>query len=383
MGPAHGTMSEFSTIVVALGERSYEIRIGRGLIAEAGTHLAPLLGARGTGAEMIVVTDRNVAEHHLGGLEDSLRASGISSRTIILQPGEQSKDFAHLARLMDDLIGAGLTRDSMVVALGGGVVGDLAGFAAAIALRGVDLVQIPTTLLAQVDSSVGGKTGINTAHGKNLVGAFYQPRMVLADVTALETLPRRELLAGYAEILKYGLIGDAGFFAWLEEHGAALIEGDATARLEAVARSCRAKAQVVAADEVERGERALLNLGHTFGHAMEAETGFSDRLLHGEAVAMGMVLAFELSAQMGLCPEADAKRLRAHLEAVGLAADAAGYGFTADALIGHMRHDKKMRGGRITFILAHGIGEAVIAPDVEFAQVERLLTRALAAHGAV
>ncbi len=373
-------MTELSTIEVALGERSYEIRIGRGLIAQAGAHLAPLLGAHGIAAQVIVVTDRNVAEHHLAALEESLRASGISQRTIILEPGERSKDFAHLTRLMDDLIGGGLNRDAMVVALGGGVVGDLAGFAAAIALRGVDFVQIPTTLLSQVDSSVGGKTGINTAQGKNLVGAFYQPRMVLADVSALETLPRRELLAGYAEIVKYGLIRDAGFFGWLEEHGAALIEGDVAARMEAVSRSCRAKAELVAADEFEHGERALLNLGHTFGHAMEAESGFSDRLLHGEAVAIGMVLAFELSARLGLCPEADAARLRAHLKAVGLPADAAKYGFTADSLIAHMRHDKKMRGGQITFILAHGIGEAVIAPDVDLGEVERLLTGTLAAH---
>ncbi|MEE8284038.1 MAG: 3-dehydroquinate synthase [Alphaproteobacteria bacterium] len=373
-------MTELSTIEVALGERSYEIRIGRGLIAKAGAHLAALLGAHEIDAQVIVVTDRNVAEHHLAALEESLRASGISQRTIILEPGERSKDFAHLTRLMDDLIGGGLNRDAMVVALGGGVVGDLAGFAAAIALRGVDFVQIPTTLLSQVDSSVGGKTGINTAQGKNLVGAFYQPRMVLADVSALETLPRRELLAGYAEIVKYGLIRDAGFFGWLEEHGAALIEGDVAARMEAVARSCRAKAELVAADEFEHGERALLNLGHTFGHAMEAESGFSDRLLHGEAVAIGMMLAFELSARLGLCPEADAARLRAHLKAVGLPADAAKYGFTADSLIAHMRHDKKMRGGQITFILAHGIGEAVIAPDVDLGEVERLLTGTLAAH---
>ena len=372
-------MTEFSTIEVGLGERSYEIRIGRGLIAKAGTHLAPLLDVHGNRTGVIVVTDRNVAAHHLAALEDSLRAAKIDQRTVVLEPGEQCKDFAHLARLMDDLIAGGLNRDSMIVALGGGVVGDLTGFAAAIALRGVDFVQIPTTLLSQVDSSVGGKTGINTAYGKNLVGAFYQPRMVLADVSALETLPRREMLAGYAETIKYGLIRDAGFFAWLEEHGAALIEGDVAARIEAVAQSCRAKAEVVAADEFEHGERALLNFGHTFGHAMEAETGFSDRLLHGEAVAIGMVLAFELSVQLGLCPEADAVRLRAHFDAVGLPAEATGYGFTADALIAHMHHDKKIRDGRLTFILANGIGKAMIAPDVDLAEVERLLTRCLAA----
>ncbi len=374
-------MTEFSTIEVALGERSYDIRIGQGLINEAGMHLAPLLGERANNSDVIVVTDKNVAALHLGALEDSLRTSGIGQRTIIVEPGEHTKGFAHLARLIDDLIGGGLDRDAMIIALGGGVVGDLTGFAAAIALRGVDFVQIPTTLLSQVDSSVGGKTGINTAHGKNMVGAFYQPRMVLADVTALETLPRRELLAGYAEILKYGLIRDAGFFGWLESHGSALIEGDVAARIEAVAQSCRAKAEVVAADEHEHGVRALLNLGHTFGHAMEAETGFSDQLLHGEAVALGMVLAFELSAQLGLCPQADATRLRTHADAVGLPTDITGYGFTAEALIAHMHHDKKVRGGQISFILAHGIGKAVIAPDVDLTEVERHLSHCLAAHG--
>jgi 3-dehydroquinate synthase len=242
------------------------------------------------------------------------------------------------------------------------VVGDLAGFAAAVALRGIDFVQMPTTLLSQVDSSVGGKTGINTRHGKNLVGAFYQPRMVLADIDALATLPRRELLAGYAEVVKYGVIGDAGFFEWLEKHGAALI--DVAARAEAVAQSCRAKAAVVSEDEREQGARALLNLGHTFGHAMEAEAGFSDRLLHGEAVALGMVLALDLSERIGLCPAGRAARLRAHLDAVGLPSSPAGYGFEVEALLAHMGHDKKVQAGKLTFILAAEIGKGVIARDV-------------------
>jgi len=374
-------MTVSSTVKVSLGKRSYEIHIGRGLIAEAGTHLTPLRDERGNRGAVIVVTDRNVAAHHLNALEISLRSSGIDPRTIVLDPGEHTKDFIHLAHLIDGLISGGLDRDALVLALGGGVVGDLAGFAAAIALRGVDFVQIPTTLLSQVDSSVGGKTGINTADGKNLVGTFYQPRMVLADVTALETLPRRELLAGYAEILKYGLIRDAGFFGWLEEHGAALIGGDETARIEAVTQSCCAKAEVVAADEFEHGERALLNLGHTFGHAMEAETGFSDRLLHGESAAIGMILAFELSVQLGLCPASDAARLRAHCDAIGLPTDSSVFGFTASALIAHMLHDKKARGGRLTFILANGIGSAIIAPDVDQTEVARLLSRCLAQSG--
>jgi len=373
-------VSDFSTIEVALGQRSYDIRIGSGLIEGAGHHIAPLLDGHGRTDEVIVVTDANVARHHLAALQASLSAAGIRHRAVVLDPGEHTKDFDHLSSLVDELIGGGISRDSLLVALGGGVIGDLAGFAAAIALRGIDFVQIPTTLLAQVDSSVGGKTGINTRHGKNLVGAFYQPRLVLADVGALETLPPREIAAGYAEIVKYGLIRDAGFFHWLEELGGAVIGGDTGARIEAVAQSCRAKAEVVAADEHEHGERALLNFGHTFGHAMEAETGFSGTLLHGEAISIGMMLAFDLSVQLGLCAAADAERLRAHLKALDLPADAGGRGFTAEALIRHMHHDKKVRSGRVTFILAERIGHAIIAHDVDLAEVERLLDRHLAAH---
>ncbi len=269
------TMNSHSTIDVALGDRSYEIRIGEGLLAEAGAHLAPLLGEHAARRHVTIVTDANVAALHLDTLTRALDAAKITHRAIVLDPGEHTKDFTHLAKLLDDWLDLGIERRSMIVALGGGVVGDLTGFAAAIALRGIDFVQMPTTLLSQVDSSVGGKTGINTRHGKNLVGAFYQPRLVLADIDVLDTLPPRELRAGYAEVVKYGIIRDPGFFAWLEKHGPALIAGDHAARTEAVAISCQAKADVVSADEREQGERALLNLGHTFGHAMEAESGFS------------------------------------------------------------------------------------------------------------
>jgi 3-dehydroquinate synthase len=368
-----------TTIEVALGDRSYEIRVGAGLVANAGSHLSPLLTDPARRGGVAVVTDSNVAALHLPALAGALDAAGVPHRAVVLEPGEHTKDFAHLERLLDDLLGHGIERGGMLVALGGGVVGDLVGFAAAIALRGVDFIQVPTTLLAQVDSSVGGKTGINTRHGKNLVGAFHQPRLVLADIGVLDTLPPRELLAGYAEVVKYGLVGDAGFFAWLEENGRALIAGDRAARIEAVAASCRIKAAIVAADEREHGERALLNLGHTFAHAMEAETGFSDRLLHGEAVALGMVLALELSQQLGLCPDGAAERLRAHYAAVGLPADPAAYGFGADRLIAHMHHDKKVRGGALTFILARGLGRGIVVPDVEPGEVKRLLERRLAA----
>jgi 3-dehydroquinate synthase len=373
-------VSDFSTIEVALGQRSYDIRVGPGLIEDAGHHIAPLLDGRGRTDDVVMVTDANVARHYLTTVQASFDKAGIGHRAVIMDPGEHTKDFDHLSRLLGDLIGGGLARDSLLVALGGGVIGDLTGFAAAIALRGVDFVQIPTTLLAQVDSSVGGKTGINTRHGKNLVGAFYQPRLVLADIGALDTLPPREIAAGYAEILKYGLIRDAGFFHWLEEHGSAVIGGETGARIEAVAQSCKAKAEVVAADEHEHGERALLNLGHTFGHAMEAETGFSADLLHGEAVSIGMMLAFELSVQLGLCDPEDAERLRAHLDALDMPADAGGRGFSTQALIRHMHHDKKVRSGKVTFILAEKIGHAVIAHDVDLNEVERLLDRHLGAR---
>jgi 3-dehydroquinate synthase len=371
-------MNQADRLRVELGARGYDILIGPGLIAEAGRHVAPL--AKTT--RVFVVSDERVAALHLPMLAGSLAQAGIDHHDIVLPPGEGTKDFAHLAELAQDLLAAGLERSSLILALGGGVIGDVAGFAASVLLRGVDFVQIPTTLLAQVDSSVGGKTGINTPQGKNLVGSFHQPRLVLADLDALSTLPRRELLAGYAEVVKYGVLGDAGFFAWLEDHGTKVIEGDVAARRHAVSVSCATKARIVASDEREHGARALLNLGHTFGHALEAECGYGDELLHGEAVAIGMVLAAELSARLGLAPSGDAARLARHLASVGLPTglDAVdGVAFAPERLIAHMRRDKKVAGGRIAFVLMKGIGEAFLARDVAPVEVERLLAEAVAA----
>ena len=365
-------------LTVELGSRSYDILIGRGLLAAAGRHLQPLLRQ----PRVVVLTDRTVASLHLPSLTRALDAVGIGHETIVLPAGEQTKSFAQLEEVIDRLLAARVERGTTLVALGGGVIGDLAGFAASIVLRGIDFVQIPTTLLAQVDSSVGGKTGIDTKWGKNLVGSFHQPRLVLADIDVLATLPRRELLAGYAEVVKYGLINDLAFFTWLEDHGRGLVEGDELARQRAVRASCAAKAQTVAADERESGARALLNLGHTFGHALEAECGYSDELLHGEAVAIGMVMAFDLSARLGLCPLDDAARVERHLAAVGLPTEPTAIGgrvWDADSLIAHMQRDKKVQGGRITFVLARGIGQAFLARDVDLSEVQALLQGALAA----
>ena len=358
---------------VALGERSYDILVGEGLVARAGALMRPVLPAPRT----IVVTDTSVGPLHAGALAASLAEAGIAADTLTVPAGEASKDFATLERLLDGMIARRAERSTTLVALGGGVVGDLTGFAASILLRGVPFVQIPTTLLAQVDSSVGGKTGINSARGKNLIGSFYQPRLVLADIGALETLPRRELLAGYAEVVKYGLLGDAGFFAWLERNGRALLDGDPGLRREAVYRSCAAKAAIVAEDERETGRRALLNLGHTFGHALEAELGYDGRLLHGEAVAIGMVMAFALSARLGLGPDAaEVARVTRHLAAVGLPTspgDVPGVRWDPDRLLDHMSRDKKVQDGRITFILARGIGQAEVRRDVPAETVRGLL----------
>ena len=286
-------------VPVALGERSYEILIGSGLLSRAGE----LVGSHLARPFVAIVTDETVANLHLDALQRGLAAGGIASEAIPLPPGEATKSMTRLAEVVERLLALKVERDDLVVALGGGVIGDLAGFAAAVLRRGVGYVQVPTTLLAQVDSSVGGKTGVNSTQGKNLIGAFHQPRLVLADTTALDTLPRRDLLAGYGEVVKYGLLGDEAFFGWLERHGPALAAGDAAARAAAVRRCCEMKAEIVARDETERGDRALLNLGHTFGHALEAATGYSDRLLHGEGVALGCVLAFDLSARLGLCSQ--------------------------------------------------------------------------------
>jgi 3-dehydroquinate synthase len=361
---------------VELGPRSYEVVVGQGLLDRAGELIAPILRRK----RIFVISDRHVAQRHGVRLSAGLGAAGIEPVAITLPPGEGTKDWDHLGRLLDDLLDRRPERGDMLLALGGGVIGDLVGVAASLLLRGVDFIQAPTTLLAQVDSSVGGKTGVNTRHGKNLVGAFYQPRLVLADLDALATLPRRELLAGYAETAKYGLIDDPGFFAWCEANGAALVAGDAAARQYAVAHAVRAKARTVAADEREGGVRALLNLGHTFGHALEAAVGYSDALLHGEAVAIGMVLAFDLSVRLGLCPAEDAARVRRHLAAVGLPVDPPGGLSRSPAqLVELMGQDKKVRDGRIAFVLARGIGRAFLADDIDPVAVRDLLGRALAA----
>jgi 3-dehydroquinate synthase len=348
---------------VELAERRYDILVGPDLIARAGAEIAPLMRRR----QAVVVTDENVAPHYLARLCASLDAAGISHRAVVLPPGEATKALAHFGRLVDEILACGIERGTMLVALGGGVVGDIAGFAAATLLRGIDFVQVPTTLLAQVDSSVGGKTAINTPAGKNLVGAFYQPRLVLIDTSTLETLPRRELRAGYAETVKYGLIADADFFAWLDAENRAVYQLDAPALTRAILTSCRMKARIVAADERETGdERALLNFGHTFGHALEAETGFGDALLHGEAVALGMALAFDFAARLGLVDPAEARRVRDHLDAAGLPTSLAGAGLSGSAverLLGHMGKDKKVRDGRITLILPRRIGEAFVMRD--------------------
>ncbi len=365
-------MSDAETVTVALGERAYEIVVGEGLLGRAGAAIAPLLAR----PEVVVVTDETVAGLHLDTLATGLDDAGIGHRAIVLPPGERTKDFAHLERLVDALLEARVERDDTIVAFGGGVVGDIAGFAASILRRGVGMVQVPTTLLAQVDSSVGGKTGINTPRGKNLVGSFHQPRLVLADIDLLDTLPSRELLAGYAEVVKYGLIDDPALFTWLERHGGELLAGDKALRRQAVAASCRAKARVVARDEREAGARALLNLGHTFGHALEAAAGYDGRLLHGEAVAVGMVMAFDLSVRLGLCPPGDADRVRRHLAAVGLpVARTAVAGGDADTgvLLEHMKQDKKARDGRPVFVLANGIGRAFLTRDVAPEAVRSLL----------
>ena len=358
-------------IPVALAERSYHVLIESGLLARAGDHLAPFAGGR----PLAIVADENVAAH-LATLTASLDAAGVGWRAMTVPAGEASKRWATLAQVCDQLLGWGVERRDHVVALGGGVVGDLVGFASAILKRGTRFVQVPTTLLAQVDSSVGGKTGINTRAGKNLVGAFHQPALVLIDPAVLDTLPPRELRAGYAEVVKYGLIDDAGFFAWCEAHGAALLAGDAAARATAIAHAVAAKARIVARDEYEtNGTRALLNLGHTFGHALEAEAGFDGTLLHGEAVAAGCALAFDFSAARGLCPAADAARVRAHFRAVGLPDGLVATGVRASGarLVEHMRHDKKASGGTLPFLLARGIGATFLDRTVDLADVAAFL----------
>ncbi len=351
------------TVAVDLGSRSYQVRIGRGLLADAYVHLAPLMHRK----RVAIVTDDNVAAAQLMTLAYSLEREGISVVALTVPPGEGSKNWEQLARTVDWMLENKIERRDLVIALGGGVVGDLVGFAAAILRRGVRFVQMPTSLLAQVDSSVGGKTGINSTHGKNLIGAFHQPSLVLADIDALSTLPPREMRAGYGEVVKYGLLGDAGFFLWLEANGAAVISLVPAVTARAVRHSVQMKADIVARDETEEGERALLNLGHTFCHALEKATGYSDRLLHGEGVAIGCALAFDLSAKMGLCSQEEPSRIRAHLKSLGLYTDLSqipGDLPTDEALLGLMAQDKKVVDGKLRFILARGIGQAFIADNV-------------------
>jgi 3-dehydroquinate synthase len=351
-----------NVVAVNLPGRSYEVRIGPGLLAEAGRHLRPLLAR----PRVAVVTEDTVARLHWPALRDALAAEGIEAEALALPPGEGTKGWAQLSRTVEWLLERRVERRDVVVGFGGGVVGDLAGFAAAILRRGVRLIQVPTTLLAQVDSSVGGKTGINTAQGKNLVGAFHQPSLVLADTAILGTLPRRDFLAGYGEVAKYGMLGDAAFFEWLEARGPGLAASPEDL-LHAVTRSVEMKAGIVERDETEEGERALLNLGHTFAHALEAATGYGDRLLHGEAVAVGCALAFDLSARLGLCPQEEPGRVRAHLAAMGMRArlgDVPGGLPPPEELLRLMGQDKKAVGGRLRFVLARRIGEAFVSADV-------------------
>ncbi|HBK06627.1 MAG TPA: 3-dehydroquinate synthase [Acetobacteraceae bacterium] len=359
---------------VVLPSTSYDVVIGDNLLARAGALLAPRLQQK----RAVVVTDQTVAGLHLQTLMDGLAETAIQASSIVVKGGEGCKTMETYLDVVDQLLEARVERRTAVIALGGGVVGDLAGFAAATTLRGLPFVQIPTTLLSQVDSSVGGKTGVNTRRGKNLVGAFYQPKMVLADTGTLGTLPPRELMAGYAEIAKAGMIGDAAFFSWCERHGRGVVSGDRDAQAEAIKRACAFKAAVVGDDEREEKPndgRALLNLGHTFGHALEAEYGYDGGLLHGEGVAVGLGLAFKLSVRLGLCPPADAERVIAHVSAVGLPADLSMLNrrFSAATLIGHMRRDKKMRDGALHFVLARGIGQAFTSSDVPPDAVMELL----------
>ncbi|MDO5613462.1 MAG: 3-dehydroquinate synthase [Paracoccus sp. (in: a-proteobacteria)] len=348
---------------VALGDRAYDVLIGRGLIGRAGDLIAPLLRR----PRVAILTDETVAGLHLAPLQAALSAAGITSSALTLPAGEATKSWDHLGRAVNWLLAEKIERRDVVIALGGGVIGDLAGFAAAILRRGVRFVQLPTSLLAQVDSSVGGKTGINSPHGKNLIGAFHQPSLVLADIDVLASLPPRDFLAGYGEVVKYGLLGDAAFFEWLEANGPALRDDPALLQ-HAVAHSVAMKAGIVERDETEQGERALLNLGHTFCHALESATGYSARLLHGEGVAIGCALAFDLSARMGLCPQEDPSRVAAHLSAMGMKAriaDIAGDLPDDAALIALMGQDKKVVDGRLRFVLARGIGQAFVSDDVQ------------------
>ncbi len=368
-------MTQIQTLQLELGPRTYSIEIGHGLLAQLPDLLTPLLAR----PKLAIVTDSNIAPLYGEKLRDALQNAGIETDFFIIEAGESAKSFAVLERLSEDLLAAKIERDDIVLALGGGVIGDLTGFAAAILRRGCRFVQVPTSLLAQVDSSVGGKTGINSPLGKNLIGAFYQPSLVVIDPDVLTTLPPRHLRAGYAEIVKYGLINNAGFFNWLENNGTKLLAGDEAATIHAIKTSCAAKAAIVARDEREGAERALLNLGHSFGHALEALTGFGERLYHGEAVALGISLAFRFSSSLGLCPPEHTQRVISHFEAIGLptnitAIDPEGH-ITAEAMLDAMMQDKKMRGGHLTLILSRAIGDSFLNHDVDKTALKEFLLK--------
>lgn len=363
------------TLKVDLDNRSYNIVVGERLLAKAGEYIAPLV----KGKNVIIISDSNVSRFYLHRLSNALEEAKITLRYIIVPAGEGSKSLDSFSNLMENLLEQKPDRKTTLIALGGGVVGDLTGFAASCLLRGVDFIQIPTTLLSQVDSSVGGKTGINSRFGKNLIGSFHQPILVLSDVNSLTTLPRRELLSGYAEIVKYGFINDPEFFGWLEQNAKAMLGGDASLQTQAIVKSCAAKAAIVAADEREQNIRALLNFGHTFAHAFEAETGYSDKLLHGEAVAIGMVLAFATSVKMGICPEADYLRAKDHMQSVGLLTSPQDVQkeWDIDTLMEHFTRDKKAVGGKLTFVLTRGIGKCFIDSDVDASLIRQVLVEAI------
>ena len=370
------TTASFETVRVDLGARAYDILVGHGALTELGPRLALLVKR----PRAFVLTDETVMRHHKARLETAVAGAGIKLDWMALPPGEQTKTFAQLGHVLDWLLAGGADRGDVLIAFGGGVIGDMGGLAASLMKRGMGFVQVPTTLLAQVDSSVGGKTAVNTPRGKNLVGAFYQPRLVIADTELLATLPEREMKAGYAEILKYGLINDAPFFDWLSANGRKVLALEPEAARYAVARSCAAKAAIVVEDETETGVRQLLNLGHTFGHALEAANGYGPDLLHGEAVALGMAIAFRYGAELGVTPPADARRVADVIRASGLPADLGGRDrtrFTAPRLTELMQQDKKARGGRVPLILARGIGASYIHPDADLASIEAFLAREL------
>ncbi len=363
------------TIRVALGTHSYDIMVGENLLAKAGE----LAKAHIPAGRAVIISDTNVARFWLHRVSNALEAVKIQYRSIVIPAGEQSKNFAQFGELLENLLAQAPDRKTVIIALGGGMVGDLAGFAASVLLRGVPYIQIPTSLLAQVDSSVGGKTAINSQHGKNLIGSFHQPAMVLTDVATLSTLPARELKAGYSEMLKYGLIGDETFFAWLEQNGEKILSGDAPAATHGIVKSCRAKAAIVAEDEKEQGRRALLNFGHTFAHALEAETGMGDALLHGEAVAIGMLLAMRASVLMKKCPKSDYDRVLAHYNKTGLLYTLpAGFEWKPDSIMAHFAHDKKAASGKPAFILSNGIGKTFIETNPDMDAIRQALVEACA-----